>query len=87
MIQSPIYYVLSSSTLIKISGERFVITKGDRIDFVGAVINEKSVTPWTSLFRRVRDIAKSDVWLRLVCPSVWEIDQEDAQEIDCGMMS
>jgi len=38
---------------------------------VGAVINEKSVTiPWTSLFRRVRNIAKSDFWLRYVCPSV-----------------
>jgi hypothetical protein len=43
------------------SGERFVIKKGDRIDSVGAVISEKSATiPWTSLFRRFRNIAKSD---------------------------
>jgi hypothetical protein len=54
-----------------ISGERFVIKKGDHIDWVGVVINEKSVTiPWTSLFRRVRNIAKSNFWLRQICPSV-----------------
>jgi len=54
-----------------ISSDRFVIKKGDLIDWVGAVINEKSVTiPWTSLFRRVRNIAKGSFWLRQVCPSV-----------------
>jgi hypothetical protein len=55
-----------------ISGERFVIKKGDRIDWVVDIINEKSVTiPWTYLFRRVRILRKATFgFARPVRPSV-----------------